>query len=290
VTSRRSYALSALIAVMLVWGSTFVITKAAVRDIPPGTLAALRFLIALVVLVPFALARGGLARLPRPLPIGALVAMGVTGIALFTVGFNFGLHYGSASQGALIFALVPAAVAGAAVIALKERISRRRALGILLSVAGVGWVAVSGQQDTASPNPMLGAVCMLATVIAWAIYTAIAKRLADADQVVVLTVTTAIGALILLPFAAVELMQDPRPMPSLQAWAGTVYLGVVASAVSYLVYNLTLRHLDASLVGALTNLDPIVGIVTAVLFLGESLGGGQIAGGLIALVGMWLAS
>jgi drug/metabolite transporter (DMT)-like permease len=290
VIARRSYALAALIAVMIVWGSTFVITKAAVREIPPWTLAALRFLIALVVLVPFAIARGGLACLPRPLPIGALLAMGVTGISVFAVGFNLGLYYASASQGALIFALIPAAVAGAAVIALKERISRRRALGILLSVAGVGWVAVSGQQDTGSPNPLLGAVCMLSTVFAWAVYTVVAKKLADADQVVVLTVITAMGALILVPFAALELMQGPRPMPSLQAWVGTVYLGVVGSAVAYLVYNVTLRQLDASLVGALTNLDPIVGLITAVLFLGESLGGGQIAGGLIALIGMWLAS
>jgi drug/metabolite transporter (DMT)-like permease len=56
------------------------------------------------------------------------------------------------------------------------------------------------------------------------------------------------------------------------------------------VYGFALRELDASLVGVYTNLDPIVGVVTAVLFLGEELYGGQIAGGLIAFVGMWLAS
>ena len=97
--SRRSWAIASLILIMIVWGSTFVVTKVAVREIP------LRFAIAACVLVPFAAARGGLARLPQPMPVGPLVMMGLTGIALFHIAFNYGLVYGSASQGALIFAL-----------------------------------------------------------------------------------------------------------------------------------------------------------------------------------------
>jgi drug/metabolite transporter (DMT)-like permease len=275
---------------MIVWGSTFVVTKAAVAEIPPFTLAALRFAIATVVLVPIAVARGGVTRLPRPLPIVPLLLMALTGIALFTVGFNFALLYGSAAQGSLIYALVPAAVAIAAVVWLKEKVSRRRAFGILLSVGGVALVAIGGEKDAASPSPLLGAACMLGTVIVWSIYTIVAKRLAGADQLVVTTAITLLGTLMLLPFSAVELMQDPRPMPSSEAWLGMIYLGVIASALAYLVYGLALRVLDASLVGALSNLDPIVGVITAVLFLGESLEGWQIVGGLIALAGMWLAS
>src|SRR5829696_1756907 len=98
MTPRRSYAFVSLILVMVVWGSTYVITKAAVREIPPLTLAVVRYLIAAGVLVPIAITRGGLMRLPRPLPIGPLVWMGLTGIAILTVGFNYGLIYGSASQ------------------------------------------------------------------------------------------------------------------------------------------------------------------------------------------------
>jgi drug/metabolite transporter (DMT)-like permease len=198
--------------------------------------------------------------------------------------------YGSAVQGSLIYAFVPAAVAIAAVVALNERVSRRRTFGILLSVAGVALVAVGGEKDAASPNPMLGAVWMLATVVAWAVYTIIAKRLSGGDQIVVIASISAIGTMMLLPFAAIELMQDPRPMPSAQAWIGIVYLGVIASALAYLLYSLALRVLDASLVGALSNLDPIVGVITAMLFLGEPLEGWQVVGGAIALVGMWLAS
>ena len=216
--------------------------------------------------------------------------MALTGIVILTVGFNFALAYGSASQGSLIYALTPAAIALGAVIALHERVSRRRTAGIVLSIAGVAWLVVSGESQVESPAPLLGAACMLAGVIAWVVYTVTAKRLAAADQIVVITIVSALGASILLPFAAMELMQAPRSMPSLQASLGILYLGVLASAAAYLVYNLALRELDATLVGVLSNLDPIIGVATSVVFLDESLNAGQVGGGLLALSGMWLAS
>lgn len=279
-----------LILVMIVWGSTYVVTKAAVREIPPLALAALRFLIAAVVLVPIAMARGGLMRLPRPVPLAPLVWMGLTGIAILTVGFNYGLVYGSASQGALIYALGPAAVALAAVLGLREALSRRRITGIVLSVAGATLVVAAGEPDRAAPRPVLGALCMFVGVVAWAYYTVLAKRLAGADQVVVIACVSIIGMAMLLPLAAIELLQRPMPRPTLEAWLGTVFLGAIASAVAYVVYSRVLRELDASLVGAYFTLDPIVGVATAALFLGEVLRGGQFVGGAIALVGMWLAA
>jgi drug/metabolite transporter (DMT)-like permease len=288
--SRRSYALAGLILVMTVWGITYVVTKAAVREIPPLTLAALRYLIAASVLVPIAMVRSGSMRLPRPASLAALAWMALTGIVILTVGFNYGLIYGSASQGALLYALSPAAVAIAAVLWLGETLSRRRIGGIILSVAGTALVVASGEIDRSASRPLLGALCMLAGIVAWACYTVIAKRLAGADQIVVIAWVSMIGMAMLLPLAAVELLQSPMPRPSLEGWLATLFLGAVASALAYVVYNLALRELDASLVGAYFTLDPLVGVATAILFLGEVLRGGQVAGGVIALAGMWLAA
>jgi drug/metabolite transporter (DMT)-like permease len=288
--SRRAWALAAMFALMLVWGSTFVVTKAAVQEIPPLTLNLLRFAIAACVLAPFAAVRGGLASLPRPLPLAAMALMALTGIALFHIGFNYALVYGSATQGALVFALVPAAVAVAAVLWLKEAPSRRRLAGIALSVAGVALVVAGGAADSASPAPVLGALWMLGAVAAWAVYTVIAKRLADADQIVVIAFASVLGAVLLLPLSVFELVDGPWPSPSAAGWLGTAFLGVVASALAFVVYSRVLRELDASLVGAWLNLDPIVGVATAVLFLGETLVAGQIVGGVVALAGMWFAS
>jgi uncharacterized membrane protein len=151
VISRRSCALAGIVIAMIVWGSTFVVTKAAIHEIPPLTLTFLRFLVAAAILVPLAAARGGLRRLPQPLPLATLVLMGLTGVAIFHVGFTYAMVYGSATQGAIVFALVPAAVVVAAVVGLKEAPSKRRITGILLSVCGVALVVATGESGSASP-------------------------------------------------------------------------------------------------------------------------------------------
>jgi drug/metabolite transporter (DMT)-like permease len=288
--SRRTTALLSLILVMVIWGATYVVTKTAVREIPPFTLAVLRYLIAAIVLVPLAMARAGGMRLPRPIPLAPLAWMALTGIAILTVGFNYGLIYGSASQGALVYALTPAAVAVAAVFALNEILPKRRLAGIVLSVAGAAMVVTFGKADSAAPRPVLGALCMLAGILAWAYYTVIAKRFARADQLVVTAWVMLLGVAMLLPLAAFELVRTPMPWPSAQAWLGTLFLGAAASAVAYVLYNRVLRVLDASLVAAWFTLDPLFGVVTAVAFLGEVLRTGQMVGGAVACVGMWLAA
>lgn len=290
MSSRRPSALVTLALVMIVWGSTYVVTKSAVREIPPLTLAVLRYLIAAAVLVPIAMARGGAMRLARPIPLAPLAWMGLTGIVILTVGFNYGLLYGSATQGALVYALSPAAVAIAAVLWLRETLSGGRVAGIVLSVAGAGLVVLYGEASSAAPRPVLGALCMAAGIVAWAYYTVVAKRYAGADQVVVIAWVAIIGTAMLLPFGAVELLRSPMPRPGPEAWLSTLFLGGVASAAAYVLYNRVLRELDASLVGAWFTLDPIVGVASAIVFLGEALRPGQMVGGAIGLVGMWLAA
>jgi len=275
---------------MVMWGSTFMVTKAVGRELPTFTLGALRYLVAALVLTPFALARGGLARLPRPLPLRSLATMAVTGVWLFSLGFNNALVYGSAAQGAIVYAFMPAAVALAAYLSLGELQSRRRVLGIVLSIAGVVVVASNSSAGAEAPKPWLGTLWMLTAVAAFAYYTIVAKRLAGHDQVVVTTCVMAIGTVLLVPFAAYELSEQGLRMPSLQACLGVAFLGVIASALAFIVYGSALRELDAGLVGALSNLDPIVGVVTAIVFLDEQLHVGQIVGAVLSLVGMWLAS
>lgn len=278
------------VLLMTVWGSTFLVTKTTVREIPPFTLGVARFLMAGAILAPLALARGALARAPRPFPWKALLLLALTGIAGFSAAFNNAMRYGSVSQNAIIFSMVPAAIAVAAVLILKEKLTGLRILGITFSVTGVALVVAVGRSNPSAPNPMLGALCMLAGVVAWALYTVLAKRLAHVDPTLVITGAALLGALMLLPLAGLELAHTGIPHVSAGGWAGALFLGIIASGVAYAVYSRVLRELDASLVGTLLNLDPIVGVLTAVVFLGETLHGWQIAGGILALAGMWLAS
>src|SRR3712207_6094231 len=98
----RLTAIGSLVLVMVVWGSSFVVTGAALDVLPPFLLALLRFVLATALLLPLARGRGGLALLPRPLPLGTLTVMGLTGVTLFFVGTNLSLLYTTATDVAIV--------------------------------------------------------------------------------------------------------------------------------------------------------------------------------------------
>jgi drug/metabolite transporter (DMT)-like permease len=99
-----------------------------------------------------------------------------------------------------------------------------------------------------------------------------------------------LSAVLMIPLVLFDMHGQPWPSLSPQSWANVVYLGLVASGAAFVVYNLALRDLDASAVGVWMNLVPIIGLVTAVLFLGETLNPWQVVGAGVALIGMWLSS
>jgi len=275
---------------MVLWGSTYLVTKEYIEAIPPSILATLRYAVVALILVPLARARGGLAALPRPVPWATLVLMGVAGVTVYYVAFNYAIYFASASQGALIQALSPAAIAAVARLQLRERLSTRRSIGIALSVIGVALVVSGPEPASGSRNAPLGALFMFVTVLAWATYTALAKRLAAVDEVVVAACVAVIGGALFLPGLALEWWFQGWPHISAGGWLGIVYLGAICSALCYVIYSYALRQLAASEVGVYANLVPIVGVALAVVFLGETLHPWQAVGGTVALIGMWLSS
>lgn len=284
----RSVAIVTLIAVMIVWGSTFVVTKAAIVDLPPLTLAFIRVAIGTLLLVPFAWRRFDAQ---QQLPWKWLWAMGSIGVALYYVVFNWSLALTSAAQGALVQSSIPAVTACIAMLWLRERANRMRILGIALSVVGVIVVFAEGRESSASaPSPVLGNLLMFASVVCWGLYTSLAKRVANYDSLVITTFVTGIGALLLLPLAAIELLYQGLPNPAFNAWLGAAYLGVFASGLGYLLYNYSLKHMAASQVGVFTNLIPIVGVLTGVIALGEPLSWQAIVGGVIVMIGVALTT
>ncbi len=270
---------------MTIWGSTFVVTKEIITELPPFTLAFARVAIGALVLAPFAWMR---YRRGTKLPWGPLAALGLIGVAFYYLAFNVALTYTSAVQGALVQSSIPAVTALIAVLWLRERATLIRWLGIALSIGGV-LIVFSGSAANGTNATLLGNLLMFATVVAWGVYTSLAKRVAAFDAVVVTACITAIGAVMLAPIAAYELAGHGWPTLSGTGWAGLIYLGTMASGAAYMLYNDALKHMDASHVGAYTNLIPIVGVITGVVVLGETLTVKAIIGGVVVMIGVWIA-
>jgi drug/metabolite transporter (DMT)-like permease len=283
--SFRQRAIVALIAVMIVWGSTFVVTKSAIAELPPLTLAFVRVAIGSLLLLPFAMPR--LRQSGSKLPWDWLWAMGFIGVTLYYILFNFSLALTSASQGALVQSSIPAVTAAVAAIWLRESPSRARVFGIALSILGVLVVFSGGTgADARAASPVLGNMLMFGSVVCWGLYTSCARKVAQFDAIVITLFVTAIGALLLLPFAVLEIWNGASIAAGPRAWAGALYLGALASGAGYLLYNYALKHMAASQVGVFTNLIPVVGVLTGVLALGEALSWQAILGGAIVMIGV----
>jgi len=275
-----------LLLTMTVWGSTFVVTKGLIELWPPFTLALARVGIGTLMLMPLAIARH---RRGTRLPWGTIWAMGLLGVALYYLTFNLALVHISASQGALVQASIPAMTALVAVVWLRERATMTRWLGIALSISGV-LIVFSGNAADPGQSTLLGNFLMSTSVACWALYTALAKRVAAFEPLVITVCVTGAGTLLLVPFCAYEIVSTGlQPLP-FTGWLGVLYLGGMASGLAYLLYNTSLRHLDASAVGVYTNVIPIVGVLTGIVFLGEPLSLRAIVGGAVVMLGVWITS
>lgn len=275
-----------LVLTMTVWGSTFVVTKGLIELWPPFTLAFARVGIGTLALLPLAVARH---QRGTRLPWGTIWLMGLLGVMLYYLTFNLAMVHISASQGALVQASIPAMTALVAVVWLRERATAMRWLGIALSIGGV-LIVVSGSAAAPGESTLLGNFLMFASVVCWALYTALAKRAANFEPLVITVCVMGTGALLLSPFSAYEIMsRGLQPLP-LNGWLGVLYLGAVASGLAYVLYNSSLRHLDASEVGVYTNLIPVVGVLTGIVFLGEPLSLRAIIGGAVVMLGVWITS
>jgi len=288
--SQRTKAILSLVVVMAIWGSAFPITKAALAYVPPMTFALLRFAVALSVLLPFALTHHKRAASSISGAWGTIAAMGVCGVTLFYSMVNIGLSYATATQAAIIQSIIPVVTAMIALVVLKERPSGKRVAGITLSLAGVALVVLTGTASGDARNPVLGSVLILGAVIAWAIYTILAKRVATVDQLVITAYSSVIGTVLLVPLALFEQPGVTPTAPPLQVWISIIYLGAFSSAVGHLLYSRSLAHLDASQAATFINLVPVVGVAVSVIFLGEAIVGWQLLGGALALLGVWLTT
>lgn len=277
---------------MGIWGSTFVVTKDVMAEFPPLALAFLRVAIGAALLLPLAWMRHrrAAADVP-PLPWGTLFAMGCIGVALYYFVFNLAMVYISASQGALVQSSIPAMTALIAMVWLRERASPKRITGIVLSVVGVIVIFV-GAEDSGATGSLggkwLGNLLMFGSVIAWGIYTSLAKRVAAFDPLVVTGYVIAFGAALLLPCALYELAGRALPRVTAMGALQILYLGGMASGIAFLIYNRALEAMDASQAGVFANLIPVVGVLSGVAFLGEPLSWRAILGGAVVMLGVWI--
>ncbi len=280
----------ALTSAMVFWGLSFVATKIALESLPTFTLVFARFALGSCLFL-ILMVRYGLPRFTPRVHAKLLLT------ALFEPGLYFifetvGLQHTSAPKAALIIALTPIAVLLFAFLFLRERNNPWSFFGVVLSLAGIA-ILVGGdpQFSWELGGHFLGDLLIFGAVISAALYIVCARDLARTHTAREITsMQTLYGALFyLLPFLF-ELPKIRWLEITGRSLTALAYLTVFATFAAFLFYNYGLTKVPASRAAVFINGIPVVTALGAWLLLGEILTMLQAIGGLIVLLGVYLAN
>lgn len=256
---------------MAIVGSSIVVGKAAVARLPVFLLSGLRFAVASLILVVL------VAVLERPLPrlsrrdLAVLALQAFAGIFAFNVLLLYGLSFTSAAEGGIVTSTTPAVAATLAVVALRERWSRVRTLGVVLAMLGIGALNVAGDGLGArGPRPLLGNLLVFGAVLGEAVFVVCSRVVSlRLSPVVVAAAISALGFLMFLPPALLELRAFPLSRLAAADWLFVAYYGVLATVVAFLFWASGVARVPASAASIFTGVLPVSALAFSYLALGE---------------------
>ena len=282
--SRRAWI--AFAAMSIIWGASYLFIKIAVDGgVPPLALAWGRVTLAAVVLLTLAWRAGTLPTLRggwRWLVALAVVEMSIP-FPLIAAGE---VHVDS-SLAAIIVAAVPLV---GAVLAIRfdesERPTPVRALGLVVGFGGV--VVLVGIDVSGNVKELIGAGAILLATVGYAIGPMVVKhRRRDLDPRSTMGASLAIASLILL---APAIADRPHSAPTVGAVAAVMFLGLVCTAVAFVIFIVLISEAGTSRATVITYINPVVALALGVAVLGERPGTGAVAGLLLILAGSWLST
>jgi drug/metabolite transporter (DMT)-like permease len=288
--------LALLLVANAVWGSSYVVAKVALEEIPPPLLAALRYTLATLALWTIVGVRTR-ARIPDRLPTrgdaARLLGLGLLAVAMNGTLSYWGVSLTTATDAALLIVGEVLFTTTLAALIAGERQSLPRGVGLAIGAVGVVVLVVGGSSDNLpdAPARALGDVLILAGLAFEAAYTVVGMRLTHRyDPLIVLTISFTGSCAVWLPVIAGYAVQGGLRLPGPAASAGVLYLALINSAACYLLWFAVVRHAGATL-GALSLLaQPVVGAALGILILGDPVLPSTILGGACVLVCLILAS
>ena len=284
-TYSKSFLVGAALALQVVASLCYPIAKYGLDIIEPFTFAFYRFVISAAVLLSIVYFK------KHDIPIERkdwprIVGLGIMIIPLNQTLFLLGQSLTGAGHGSFLFATTPVIIFVLALVHLKEKFNRRRAIGSLVAFAGVMVIMFSGAMDV-SFDYLLGDFIILASVIAWAYYTVFGKQLVRKYGALRMTAyALASGTILYFPFGLYRALQFDYSQVTLAAWGSVLYMALGLSVFVYVVWYWLLKYMEASQVAIYHNVQPVIACYVAWVFLGEPMTTAFLLGGLTVLVGV----
>jgi drug/metabolite transporter (DMT)-like permease len=266
----------------------YVVSKVVLEIIPPFSLVSLRLLLGALTLA-MVLAIRGFPTLTRR-QTWQVLGVGFVGYGISLSLQFLGTKLSSAANGSLVTSATPAFVLIFAWLLLREKITGRRLLALLLATAGV--VAVIDPRSAQSNLDLfLGNLLLLGAALTWALYSVLVRRATKALDVLPFSLIAFLGGLpVALPAGAWELKTIGVGEIGLGIIGGVLFLGIISTALAMVLWNSAFTLVDANLASLTFFAQPVVGTLLGWFFLGEKITPLFLGGGILIGAGLVISS
>ncbi len=278
--------LLAFAIIYFVWGATYLAVRVGVREVPPFLFAAMRFMVAGLVLYGWMLARGERSPSGQEWLSAFMLA-----VLIFVL--DYGLLFWAEQRvpsgiAAVMLATIPAFMALSEIIFLgTQRLTLRLALALGIGLGGVGVLVIRSLNLGGEPIDTAGAVALIIASISWSLSSALTRKLPLPSSKVMSSGAQMLAGGVLLALTSAGLGEFRRFHPgsvSRGAWLALLYLIVAGSIVAFTAYVWLIHHESPTKVGTYAYVNPVVAVLVGYFFGGEALGARTIFGTLLVLI------
>nr|WP_235848464.1 DMT family transporter [Litchfieldia alkalitelluris] len=275
-----------LLLTSFLWGGNFVAGKFLVNHASPLFLTELRWIIALICLIPIVLYFDRSLRFPRAALV-PLVLMGLTGVLLFNVLMFIALKYTTADNVGLLSTLNPISIAIASFCFYREKLSKSQLAGMMISFAGIFVVISHGDiYRLVNFHFNIGDLFMLGAVAIWGLYSVVAKKAMRYVSPYKATLWSAIFGVIMISPFIINDHTISSPTPSF--WIAALYSSIGATVLAMIFWNIGVQKVGGTKSGMFLNFNPIFTAILAFIFLGEKLTLTQFIGSIVVILGVYI--
>lgn len=281
-----------LILPPLFWAGNFVVGKILHADIPPFTLAFLRWIIAFIIILPFA---WRFIRRDKQLyqqHLWRVIATAILGVTCFNSLIYKGLHYTSTTNALLLNSCIPVLIMLFGRLFYAQKLKPIQLIGLCISLAGVLSIVLQGSfARLIALSFNLGDVWVFSAMVCWAFYTIWTKSFpTELNKIGLTAVQMLIAILVLMPLFFWELNSDQPIRFNVQSISGLFYIGIFPSIIAYLLYTFAVEKVGAVRAGLSIHLIPVFGVFISVGLLGEDFQLYHIVGISLIAVGLILCN
>ncbi|MDO4427264.1 MAG: DMT family transporter [Moraxella sp.] len=274
----------------LFWAGNFVVGKAVADDVPPFSLAFLRWIVVFLVILPFAW-----RFLKRDTALyrqywQRILATGVVGVTAFNALIYKGLHDTTTTNALLLNSCIPILIILFGFVFYRQKINTKQSLGLMISMLGVLAIVLQGEFGRLlSLSFNVGDVWVFLAMACWAFYTIWTKAFpSELNKIGLTAIQMLIAIVVLLPLFIWEMMSGQVIDFHQKSILGLAYIGIFPSVIAYVLYVLAVEKVGAVKAGLSIHLIPVFGVALSVGLLGERFYAFHAVGILLIVAGLIL--